>query len=117
MPALFEFCGPEKEHWEATIHRGRTIDFNEGGFKIEGPAPECCQAEDLMLRGAHLFLTVRNQNAELKAFCQVRSVVASPLVRTAWHYGVMIIEMSDDDRRQLREMYIRMGFSRAFKKR
>lgn len=116
MSALFEFCAEDGTPWEQTVHQGRTVDFSEGGFKLEGPAPDNCDADELISREAHMNVVIRSASEEVKCRCRVRSAQASPNMRGFWMYGVQIIAMDEKDRQQLREMYIRAGFS-SFKRR
>ena len=111
MSALFEFCGDDGTSWEQGVHQGRTVDFNEGGFKLEGPAPDCCDPEELIPREAYTNVVIRSASEEVKCRCRVRSVQASTSMRGFWMYGVQIVSMEDKDRQQLREMYIRAGFT------
>ena len=111
MSALFEFCGEDGVSWEQGVHQGRTVDFNEGGFKLEGPAPDCCDPEELIPREAYTNVVIRNASEEVKCRCRVRSAQPSTNMRGFWMYGVQIMAMEDKDRQQLREMYIRAGFT------
>lgn len=111
IAALFEFCDSEGTQWEQGMHQGRTVDFSEGGFKLEGPAPDCCEADELVARDAHVSVIIRSASEEVKCICRVRSVIASANMKGFWQYGLQISAMSEDDRKQLREMYIRAGFA------
>ena len=111
MSSLFEFCDSQGVQWEDGIHQGRTVDFSEGGFRIEGPAPDCCAAEELFAREAYSNVIIRSTSEEVKCKCRVCNVEASSNMRGFWLYGMQIIDMEERDRKQLREMYIRAGFS------
>jgi len=117
MAALFEFCDSKGGQWENGIHQGRTVDMNEGGFKLEGPAPDCCEAEQLISRDAHMIVIIRNPNKDIRCRCRVRSVSPSPNMREFWTYGVQITDITEEDRKLLRELYIRAGFAQISKRR
>jgi hypothetical protein len=107
LPAVFEFCGAKGEEWEPGLHQGRTVDLSEGGFLLEGPAPECCDAKDLAKREAHARVTIRTSDHDVKGFCRVRSVAPSKNLRDGWFYGLEIVEMADADRTHLHTLYER----------
>lgn len=111
MSALYDFCDSKGGSWEHGMHQGRTVDFSEGGFKLEGPEPDCCDAGELIPREAHANVVIRSASEEVKCICRVRSVQASPNMRGFWLYGLQILTMEEKDRQQLREMYIRAGFA------
>ncbi|HEY3322595.1 MAG TPA: PilZ domain-containing protein [Planctomycetota bacterium] len=117
MPVLFEFCAGDGTQWEETIHRGRSIDFSEGGFKIEGPDPDCCDAGQLMERKAHAILTIRCGTKDVKPLCRVCTVQRSPLIKDAWQYGMQIVTLDEESKKLLRELYIRAGMTHMLKKR
>jgi len=117
VAALFEFCDSKGGQWENGIHQGRTIDLNEGGFRLEGPAPDCCPPEELLNRNGHTIVLIKSSSKDLRCLCRVRTAMPSTNMQGFWTYGVQIIDMSDDDRRGLRELYIRAGFTQIIKRR
>jgi len=98
-------------HYRAEFYQGRTVYVNEGGFKLEGPAPDCCDPEELIPREAFTNVVIRSASEEVKCRCRVRSAQESTNMKGFWMYGVQIVVMEDADRQQLRQMYIRAGFT------
>ncbi|MCY3023669.1 MAG: PilZ domain-containing protein [Planctomycetota bacterium] len=105
LAAVFEFCGEKGEEWEPSLHQGRTVDISEGGFMLEGPAPECCGAKELTARNAWARVTIRTSDHDIKGLCRIRSVLPSRNMKHSWLYGLQIMDMPEKDRARLREIY------------
>jgi hypothetical protein len=105
LAAVYEFRGPDGAEWEHGLHQGRTVDVSEGGILLEGPAPDCCGAKELMARDACARVTIRTSDCDVKGLCKVRSAVASRTIKDQWLYGLQFVDMSQADRTRLRDVY------------
>ena len=110
---VIHFCDSAGRKLEPTLYEGRVIDFNEGGFMIEAPSPDSCPA--LKLQGAgRMLATVRLPNYELACKLEILSVKEAGAF---WRYGVRILDMPEEDRARLRELYIRESLTTITRKR
>jgi hypothetical protein len=110
---VINFCDSAGRKIEPTLHEGRVIDFNEGGFMIEAPPPESCPAAKLQGTG-QMLATVQLPNYELACKLEILSVKEAG---NFWRYGVRILDMPEEDRARLRELYIRESLTTITRKR
>jgi len=112
----YQFCDHDKNLLDATMYRGRTIDFNEGGFLLEGPATDYCDPLQLPAKNVLMMVTLESQPQPVAAVLEIRSVRQGNLAPGLYQYGVQIYEIRDEDRRLVREMYIRAGLTTLFRR-
>lgn len=116
LPVNFQFCDRKGGIFGGALS-GRTIDFTEGGLQLEGPAPDFCEPDQLMNNGASVNITIQAMPRDISSLCRVCVVRPSDEQPGHWLYGLKFVNMSEDDRRVLREMYIRAGLSSMLRKR
>jgi hypothetical protein len=110
---VLHFCDAQDRKVDPELHEGRVIDFNEGGFMIEAPAPS--GGDPLQLQGSgRMLATVQLPNHEVACKLEILSVKPNG---AAWRYGVRILEMPEEDRARLRELYIRESLTTITRKR
>lgn len=105
LAAVFEFRGADGSEWEHGLHQGRTVDVSESGMLLEGPAPDCCEAKELVERQACARVTIRTSDHDVKGLCTVRSAVPSRHIKDGWLYGLQITEMTEKDRDGLNKIF------------
>ncbi|HYF51473.1 MAG TPA: PilZ domain-containing protein [Planctomycetota bacterium] len=110
-PVFYQFRNEQNQPLDQETYDGRTIDFNEGGFQIEGPLPLGLKPESLLAEKWRLVCIIQAGGHELAAKSRVRSLDASPNGNGLYLWGLQIVEMPDEDRRILREIYIRAGLT------
>lgn len=116
LPVNYQFCDQAKNLLDPTMYRGRTIDFNEGGFLLEGPATDYCDPLQLPSKNVLMMITLESQPQPVAAVLEIRSVRQGNLGPGMYQFGVQIFEIRDEDRRMVREMYIRAGLTTLFRR-
>jgi hypothetical protein len=116
LPIHYQFCDAEKRLIDQTMYHGRTVDFNEGGFLLEGVSTDRMDPLQLPSKGIYMLATVVNQAQEIACMLVIRSVRQGNLAPGIYQFGVQIAEIRDEDRRMLREMYIRAGLTTLFRR-
>gem|GEM_PF-4115280 len=105
---LFQFCDSHGVGYNESPLQGHTVDMSEGGFLLEGPPPDFCDAKRFVELKACLRISIKYDAHTVDALCRVRSVQQTGEL---CQYGLQIIEMDPEGRKQLRELYIRAGLS------
>lgn len=116
LPVNYQFCDHDKNLLDSNMYRGRTIDFNEGGFLLEGPSTDFCDPLQLPAKGVLMMITLESQPVPVAAVLEIRSVRQGNLAPGLYQFGVQIFEIRDEDRRLVREMYIRAGLTTLFRR-
>jgi hypothetical protein len=116
LPIHYQFCDAEKKLVDDTMYHGRTVDFNEGGFLLEGLSTDRYDPLQLPSKNIYMMSTVVNQSQEIACMLVIRSVRQGNLAPGIYQFGVQIHEIRDEDRRMLREMYIRAGLTTLFRR-
>jgi hypothetical protein len=111
MAVSFQFHDPAGNLVGDESYQGRTIDFNEGGFQIEAPPPGFCSFRDLPARDVLMITTLKAMPRDVACKLRVKSIKSSDITSGQCMYGTQIVEMVDEDRRVLRELYIRTGLT------
>jgi hypothetical protein len=111
MAVSFQFRDPEGNLVGDESYQGRTIDFNEGGFQIEAAPPGFCSFRDLPTRDVMMVTTLKATPRDVTCKLRVKSMKSSDVTPGQCMYGTQIVEMADEDRRVLRELYIRTGLT------
>jgi hypothetical protein len=117
VPVLYRFRDSSGNILDAEMYKGHTLNFNEGGFQIEGPASKFCEPGDLLTKNAYVQATFNMQPTDIIAGCRVRTVEPSPDLRGCFILGLQLIDISETDKRTIRELYIRAGLTMIIKKR
>lgn len=117
VPVTYRFRDSSGNVLDAEQFKGHTLNFNEGGFQIEGPGSSYCLPDTVVARSVYVDATFSTQPTEITAGCRIRSADPSPDVRNYWIFGLQLIEISEADKRLIREMYIRAGLTMIIKKR
>jgi hypothetical protein len=112
----FQFCDSTRTLLDTEIYYGRTVDFNEGGFLLEGPPSDFCDPLQLPSREVKMLAKLASTPQEIACLLHIRSVRQGTLGPDVYQYGVQIAEIADEDRRALREMYIRAGLTTLFRR-
>jgi len=116
-PAFYQFRDERNQPPDQETYEGRTVDFNEGGFQIEGVLPATI-SEDAILAGKWTLVCIlQAAGHELAAKCRVRSLQPSASGESLRVWGLQIVDMPEEDRRVLRELYIRAGLTVIVKRR
>jgi len=116
LPVNYQFCDHDKNLLDSHMYRGRTVDFNEGGFLLEGPSTDFCDPLQLPSKNVLMMVTLESQPVPVAAVLEIRSVRQGNLAPGLYQYGVSIFEIRDEDRRLVREMYIRAGLTTLFRR-
>ena len=116
VPISYYFCSKDGAPMGTAALKGRTLNFSEGGFQIEGPPPENGEPHKLMSSGACVKILIAGTPQDVVGLCRLCAVDPGGL-EGQWIYGLQISEMSEQGRRQIREMYIRAGITMVLRKR
>lgn len=116
LPVNYQFCDHDKNLLDSHMYRGRTVDFNEGGFLLEGPSTDFCDPLQLPSKNVLMMVTLESQPQPVAAVLEIRSVRQGNLAPGLFQFGVSIFEIRDEDRRLVREMYIRAGLTTLFRR-
>lgn len=110
LPVRWRLCNRLGAAAEKETHHGLTRDISEGGFLVEGTASSVGSPETIRRRGLCARVKLETASQELRALCQIRFIKeeSAGVQQTAeggevWLYGLEILEMSDADRRRLKE--------------
>jgi len=116
-PVFYQFRDERNQPPDQETYEGRTIDFNEGGFMIEGPLPLSINEDSVHAGKWVVVCIIQVGGHELAARCRVRTLQPSPNADYLRLWGLQIVDMSEEDRRILREIYIRAGLTVIVKRR
>jgi hypothetical protein len=112
LPITYQFCNRLGRLAEMVSYNGRTMDVSEGGLQVEGPASKVGPPDDIRRRGLCLRLTIICPNFEVQALCDPRFIKVREKGgpdEFAWSMGLRILEMTNEDRRKLKEICIALG--------
>jgi len=111
LPVTYQFCTRLGALADQTLYRGLALNISEGGFSVDGPAPNLGTPEDLQRVGMCVSLVVAPGTAQqLKCLCRPKLIQPNG---PRWLLGLEIVEASTDDRRRLKELCVQAMLAQA----